>query len=224
MTDPKRIVERGYDAIAERYLAWSGHPSPTRQRVLDLLLAELPPAAEVLDLGCGAGIPMTAALARHHRIHGVDISARQIALATQNVPGATFQQADTASVDYPEDSFDAVVAFYALTHLPRDEQGPLLERIARWLRPGGLCFATMGVHADPGTVEEDWLGAPMYFSHHDAATNVRLVESAGLTVTRADIEAEDEDGQSVEFLWLMARKPGGDGHADDAGASDALSR
>lgn len=208
MTDPKRIVERGYDAIAERYLAWTGdRPSPTRQRALDLIIAELPPGSEVLELDCGAGIPMTAALAERHRVHGVDISARQIALARQHVPAATFQRADMASVDFPEESFDAVVAFYALTHLPRDEQGPLLRRIAAWLRPRGLYFATMGAHADPGTVEDDWLGAPMYFSHHDAETNRRLVVDAGLTITRAEIESEDEDGQPVEFLWLMARKP-----------------
>ncbi|MDQ3554839.1 MAG: class I SAM-dependent methyltransferase [Chloroflexota bacterium] len=207
--DPKRIVEHGYDAIAERYLAWSGdRPSPARQRALDLLLAALAPAgAEVLELGCGAGIPMTAALAEHHRVTGVDISARQIALATRNVPAATFQHADMAAIDFPGESFDAVVAFYALTHLPRSEQGPLLKRVARWLRPGGHFFATMGVHADPGTVEDDWLGAPMYFSHHDAATNRRLVKKAGLTVERAEIESEDEDGQPVAFLWVMARKP-----------------
>ena len=206
--DPKRIVQRGYDAIAERYVAWSGdRPSSTRQRSLDLVLAELPPAAEILELGCGAGVPMTAALAEHHRVQGVDISARQIALAIRNVPAATFQQADMAAIDFPEGSFDAVVAFYALTHLPREEQGPLLESIARWLRPGGLFFATMGARADAGTVESDWLGAPMYFSHHDAATNRRLVETAGLTVMLADVEAEEEDGRLVEFLWVMARKP-----------------
>jgi len=206
--DPKRIVERGYDAIAERYLAWSGgRPSPIRLRALELLATELSPDSRVLDLGCGAGIPMTAALAERHRVHGVDISARQIGLATRNVPGATFQQADMASIDFPEGTFDAVVAFYAFTHLPRDELGPLLERIARWLRPGGLLFATMGAHADAGTVEDDWLGAPMFFSHHDADTNRRQVEASGLAVTRASIESEEEDGQPVEFLWVMARKP-----------------
>lgn len=206
--DPKRIVQRGYDAIAERYLEWGGdRPSPTRRRALDLLLAELAPDSRVLELGCGAGLPMTAALAEHHRVHGIDISARQIALATGNVPGATFQRADMASLDLPPSSFDAVVAFYALSHLPREEQGPLLERIVRWLRPGGLFFATMGVRADPGTVEDAWLGAPMFFSHHDAATNRWLVERAGLTVTRAEVESEDEDGEPVEFLWVMARKP-----------------
>ncbi len=69
----------------------------------------------------------------------------------------------------------------------------------------------MGVHADPGTIEEDWLGAPMYFSHHDAATNRRLVERTGLTVSRAEIVSEDEDGQPVEFMWLTARKLESDG-------------
>ncbi len=210
MTDPKRIVQQGYDAIAQRYLAWSGEqPSPPRRRALETLRAAVPPDSWVLDLGCGAGIPMTATLAERYQVHGVDISARQIALATAKVPTATFQQADMATVHFDDASFDAVVSFYALTHLPRDEHGPLLSRVRRWLRPGGLFLASMGAHDDPGTVEPEWLGAPMYFSHHDAATNRRSVVDAGLELIEADVVTELEDGRPIDFLWVLARRPAG---------------
>ena len=51
----------------------------------------------------------------------VDISPRQIALARVNVPGAEFIEGDAASLDFGEDSFDAVVSFYMLEHIPRAE-------------------------------------------------------------------------------------------------------
>jgi SAM-dependent methyltransferase len=209
LTDPKRIVAAGYDVVAERYLEWSGkRPSGPRLRWLAKALELIPPGADVLELGCGAGIPMTAALAEGRRVTGVDISATQIELARRNVAAATFLQADMTTLDFPAASFDAVVAFYSLTHVPRYEQGPLLARIARWLRPGGVFIASMGVEDDPGDVEHGWLGVDMYFSHFGAKQNRRLVERAGLKVEEAEIDAEPEDRHDARFLWIVARAAG----------------
>ena len=149
----------------------------------------------------------TRALAATCRVTGADISAAQIALAREHMPKATFVQADMTALPFAPASFDAVVAFYALTHVPREEHAALLGRSATWLRPGGLFFATMGASDSPGAVEPDWLGAPMFFSHYDAATNRGLVEQAGLALLDAQVVVEDEDGEPVAFLWVAARKP-----------------
>jgi SAM-dependent methyltransferase len=206
--DPKRIVADGYDTMAERYLAWSDlKPSPTRLRYLALALELIAPGSEVLDLGCGAGIPMTAALAEDRAITGVDLSSTQLALARRNVPGATFLQADMTALTFEPASFDAVVAFYSLTHVPRDEQAELLQRIRGWLRPGGLFLASMGADDEPADVEPDWLGVDMYFSHFGAKANRRLVEGAGLVVERSELAVEPEDRHDARFLWVVARAP-----------------
>jgi SAM-dependent methyltransferase len=206
--DPKKIVADGYDQVAQRYLTWSAlDPSPERMRYLAQLIELLPGGAEVLELGCGAGVPITRALAERGRVTGVDISAEQIALAERLVPDATFIQADMTELDFPAESFDAVVGFYTLIHIPRDEHATLLRRIAGWLRPGGLFFATMGASDSPDGVEPDWLGAPMFFSHYDAEQNQDLVRRAGLEILSAEVSEEDEDGEMVAFLWIAARKP-----------------
>jgi|SRR5579884_533403 len=208
MEDPKRIVADGYDRIAERYAAWIGETlQGPRARYVALLRQRLPPAADVLELGCGTGVPTTRELAKRFAVTGVDISARSIALARRRVPGAGFVRADMARLTLPAASIDAVVAFYAITHVPRAEHGSLLREIARWLRPGGLLVATMGAGDDPGTVEADWLGAPMFFSAFDSATNRRLVTDAGLRLLGAEEITEDEDGVPVTFLWVAAEKP-----------------
>jgi SAM-dependent methyltransferase len=161
----------------------------------------------VLELGCGAGIPMTAAMAEGRDVTGVDISARQIELARENVPAATFVHSDMTALAFQAASFDAVVAFYSLTHVPRDDVPPLLARIREWLRPGGVLVATMGVEDDPGTIEEDWLGAPMYFSHFSARKNRRLVAEAGFVVDSAEVLVEPEDRDEARFLWVVAHAP-----------------
>jgi hypothetical protein len=99
------------------------------------------------------------------------------------------------------------VAFFSTIHVPREEQPGLLAKIARWLRPGGLFVATMGARSTENGYEEDWLGAPMYWSHFDAETNQRLVEEAGLITESATLETADEDGAPVTFLWVVAHKP-----------------
>ena len=88
--DLKRLVEAGYDKIAQQYLTWTKQADSPRGRYLQQILDHLPAeAAEVLDLGCGAGIPCAQTLALHAHVTGVDISAAQIALAQQHVPEAT---------------------------------------------------------------------------------------------------------------------------------------
>jgi SAM-dependent methyltransferase len=149
---------------------------------------------------------MTAALAEGRNVVGIDISPGQIELARRNVPAATFRVADMTTLDYPPRSYDAVVAFYSLTHVPRDEQQPLIERIRDWLRPGGVFIASMGVDDDPGTVEPDWLGVEMYFSHFGARRNVRMIESAHMTIESSEILSEPEDRHDARFLWIVARR------------------
>jgi SAM-dependent methyltransferase len=205
--DPKRIVADGYDRVAERYSEWTGTElRGPRARYLDALTERVPAGASILELGCATGVPVSRDLALRYHVTGVDISPRQIQLARLNVPAADFIEADMTEIDFPASGFDAALAFYAITHVPREEHPALLTNVARWLRPGGLFVASFGTGNDFGTVEEDWLGAPMYFSSYDATTNKRLVTEAGFDILSAEEITEDEDGVPVTFLWIVAQR------------------
>jgi ubiquinone/menaquinone biosynthesis C-methylase UbiE len=201
------LVARGYDQMAERYASWAGAIDDVqRQRHIRLLLERLPEGAAVLELGCGGGGPTTQILADRFALTGVDVSATQIAWARQAVPGATFVHADVTKLELPADRFDAVVAFYMLTHIPRRLLPGLLHSVSRWLRPGGLFCGTMGTADTLDALEPDWLGVPMVFSGFSAAENRRLVERAGLRVEHADEHALDEGNGVARFLWVLARR------------------
>lgn len=202
--DPKDLVEAGYDIIADEYLEWSGRiEGDPRLRFLDLLVQRLPAGAQVLELGCGAGVPCTAALAERHDVLGVDMSATQVARARVNVPGARFFKEDMTRLRLPAGSFDAVSAFYSIVHIPREEQAALFARVAGWLRPGGFFLAALGCKGTNG-VEDDWLGAPMYFSSHDAATNRELLGQAGFTLLVDEQVTMDEPEGPATFQWVLA--------------------
>jgi SAM-dependent methyltransferase len=209
--DPKRVVREGYDRIVWQHAEWAAQVRrEERERYTYLLQQRLPRESQVLELGCGTGAPTTRELAEDFAVTGVDISAGQLALARLNVPTACFVQADMAHLGFAPASFHGVAAFYSLIHVPRAQQPALLGNIAAWLRPGGWLLATMGVHDVEAGYEEDWLGAPMYWSSYDAATNRRLVEEVGLRVDQANEETALEFGQPVTFLWVVAHKPEGE--------------
>ena len=85
----KRVVEAGYDRMAESYLATKDPEDPLALVALDELTRGLPPGAAVLDPGCGAGIPATRWLAHNGiSVTGVDFSAKQLELARRLVAGA----------------------------------------------------------------------------------------------------------------------------------------
>ncbi len=203
----KRIVASGYDRLAERYLEWGatieGDP---RDRMVADFADRLPGGARVLELGCGSGVPSTQQLARRFDVTGVDISPRQIELARRNVPSARFVCADISTLDFPERSFDGVVGLYAISHLPREEHARLFGDVFRLLTPGGLFLATLGATDSPAWTGE-WLGEPMFFSSHDAATNRRLVQDAGFELLLDEVAITPEPEGDASFLWVIGQKP-----------------
>ena len=205
----KRLVAAGYDELAGTYaslerpgLIWPRLP------LLRKLLDRLRPGSKVLDLGCGNGVPALREIVRLHEGVGVDISRTQIALARANVPDAELLQADVMELDFPSGSFDAVVAFYLLDHLPREEHSLLLAKLNDWLKPDGVLLFSIEPRDEPAHVG-DWLGRPMFFSHFDEGTTLGLVRDAGFDLLDSHLEMQIEGETEVEFLWVLARRPRG---------------
>ena len=199
----KKIVEAGYDAIAEHYLAWSAQISDDpRAHYLDELDRRLGDNAKILELGCGAGVPSTRELAERHDVLGVDLSQQQLDLARVNVPTARFEKADMTALDFPDGEFDAIAAFYSILHVPRAEQPALIAKIARWLRPGGLFLASLGVGTPD--VTENWLGVEMFFGSNTPARNRELL-AEHLEIVVDDLVTMHEPDPAT-FHWVLARK------------------
>ena len=191
--------------MATTFAEWSASvEGDPRDRFLHEFVELLPCSGSVLDLGCGAGVPSTKRLAETFRVTGADISEAQIALARRNVPDATFIHADLLDLDFPASSFDGVTAFYSISHIPREEHLRVFSLVRRWLRPGGVFLAALGVGDIPDWTGE-WLGVPMFFSSHGAAENLHLLAEAGLAAVRAEAVPMREPEGEVTFLWVICR-------------------
>lgn len=207
MLTAKELVCASYDSMYGRYADWTGRDTGRWQHSLlrAARLGLLKPG-DALDLGCGTGRHATATLAAAgFRVTGLDVSARSIEAARLELPSVRFRVGDMATATFPAGSFDLVTAFYSIIHLPREEHGELLRRVAGWLRPGGGLIACLGTSCGDA-YEEDWLGVPMYWSSWDHRTNRRLIVEAGLEILVDTVETTLEDGQPVAFQWVIACK------------------
>lgn len=205
--DYRKLVREGYDRCAAEFTAARMREDAPE---LELLLPRLTPGSRVLDLGCGAGVPVAAVLARQHHVVGVDFSAEQIRRARANVPGAEFIEADLMSLVLRDGSFDAVVAFYSIFHLPREEHEELLRRVHGWLAPGGHLLATVTRFREDAYTEDGFFGVRMYWSNWGRKDYVRILEALGFelleTLTLGHGYSDKEARRPESHPLLFARK------------------
>ena len=206
MTDPRTtLVAKGYDAMIDTWESWRAQiTDDPRREWCDELMTRLEPGSTIVELGCGGGTDETQLLADRFRLVGVDLSAQQLRRARRRVPSAVFRHADFTALELEPASVDAVAAFYAFNHVPRDLLSGLLGRIHTWLRQGGLLLATLG-SSDTEGWSGDFLGAPSYFSSFPPDTNTRLVIEAGFEMLRDELATIREPEGNATFQWILAR-------------------
>jgi cyclopropane fatty-acyl-phospholipid synthase-like methyltransferase len=203
------LVRRGYDAVSDEYRSDEGEASASRSETtlkyrgwIDELASHLDGGAHVLDIGCGAGVPADRLMiAAGLAVTGVDISQVQIERARRLVPEATFVCCDVVDFDLGPVSFDAIISLYTLIHLPLDDQRDLFPRVFDALRPGGLLLAIVGNHEWTGV--EDYLGAPMFWEHPDAATSLAWLRDDGFELLGHRYVPEGDVGHTL----VLAQRP-----------------
>ena len=209
--NPKDIVRTGYDKISHTYRGDNidrNDPNIAAYvQWVNELRALLPAGGAVLDLGCGNGVPVAQLLAQAgFAVTGVDISPVQIGRAQASIPAARFVCADKTALDFPAQTFAAIISFYAIIHVPLAEQRALFANIYHWLQPGGYLMATVGADTWTGT-EEHWLdvaGAQMYWSHADTPTYQQWLVEQGFAICWMRFIPEGNGGHSLLLAQRLA--------------------
>ena len=209
----KAIVRRGWNLASAIYRPPEttndafGHSFRDHEEWLRPFFYAVPRGAEVLDLGCGCGVPDARLLSERFRVTGVDISDVQIDRARRLVPHARFVRADMTEVRFRSETFGGVLCLYSLIHVPLEEHRRLLDRIHRWLTPGGTLLLITGETRYTG-IEENWLGsnAKMYWSHADGATYEQWLRETGFEILR-HTKVPEPGAEHALFLARKRRRP-----------------
>lgn len=126
-----------YNAIADSFRQARVSLRDDERRYLEVLLEKLEPGATLLDLGCGTGTPVAAAiLAQGHRVLGVDQAAAMLAHARREFPKQRWIEARLETYACAE-PYQGALLWDALFHLERRWHATLLARVIAGLPQGG---------------------------------------------------------------------------------------
>jgi SAM-dependent methyltransferase len=188
-------IRRAWDDISETY-SKRRDPSGSDADLIDDLLARCGSDPRVLDVGCGDGARTLSNLPAGSI--GLDISRRGLELAA-DIPDRHRLQADMESVPLADASVDAITAYHAVFHVPREAHPEVYREFARVLAPGGILLMTL-----PGgrfeTVRRGWMGGRMFFSAPGRETTLRQLCEAGFDDVKV-VTADDPLGSSTEFAF-----------------------
>jgi len=193
------FVKTSYNRIAKDY-------SATRDQFKNLKYLEklntfLKPKSKILDIGCGAGVPIDKYfIEKGHNVIGIDISSEQIKLAKKNIPEGHFEIKDMSFLKENEFTVNAVVSFYAIFHIPRERHSDILKKIYSFLPIGGLILITMGASEWEGI--EEFHGTKMFWSHYGPEKNTQLITDTGFEI----LSNEVDNSSGEKHLIILARK------------------
>jgi len=148
-----------YDAVADEYasrIAAELQHKPFDRQLLDQFADRVRALGAVADIGCGPGHVGRYLLDRGVRVVGIDLSSRMIQCARRLNPTMEFQQADMTALPSADATWEGIVAFYSLIHVPQDRVVAALREFRRVLRPRGLLLVAFHIGADVVHLDEWW--------------------------------------------------------------------
>jgi phosphatidylethanolamine/phosphatidyl-N-methylethanolamine N-methyltransferase len=160
-------VELDIDTISKAYARWAPVYDFVFGAVFESARQAAVAAAErvggrILEVGVGTGISLPE-YARSSKLCGIDISAPMLRKAQERVAelGLTNVEGlwvmDAEHMEFPDASFDVIVAQYVVTTVPNPEA--TLDEFARVLKPGGeiVLISRVGAEAGMRLALERWL-------------------------------------------------------------------
>ena len=182
--DHKKVVIDGYNRCSTAYAKVRNQEiEPSLSLLTDTLMNK---DAKILDIGCGNGIPVSKILS-NYKVTGIDISKKQIAQARSNVPHVKFICTDIMEFDFKQGYWDAIVSFFTIFHLKKNEQLRLFDKMAKGLRSGGYFLLTLTLNNEDGYTEDDFFGVRMFWENFSLKEYEKILEGKGMKILNSGI-------------------------------------
>jgi ubiquinone/menaquinone biosynthesis C-methylase UbiE len=204
-------LRASYDRVAQEYsrrLFDELNHKPLDCLLLNRFAGSVKGLGPVCDLGCGPGHVARYLRERHVSVFGIDISSGMVEQARKLNPDIEFQQGNMLRLDIEGEAWGAIVAFYSIINIARDEAATALTEMNRVLRPGGLLL--LAFHVGEETIHMDeWWGekVSVEFNFYRVEEMEGRLKEAGFVVEEV-IERGPYEG--VEYAsnraYIFARK------------------
>lgn len=212
MNDYFATTQNSYDAVAAEYAQkffLELENKPFDRQMLDRLIERVGTLGPICDMGCGP-----AEVARYLQDHGaqalgVDLSPEMVANARRLSPDIPFHRGNMLALEFPDEAWGGIAAFYSLIHIPRPRVVAALQELKRVLKPGGVLLATFHRGDETAHIEEWWeKKVSLDFAFFQLAEMEGYLKNAGFELVESlvrppypEIEYQSHRG------YLFASKP-----------------
>ena len=125
------------------------------------------PGERLLDIACGPGLLLCAALERGIAASGIDLSQEAVALARELVPAADVRQGNAENLPFADATFDCVTCLGSIERFLDRERA--LREMLRVARPGArFCFLVRNASTFVWRFWRQGLGRREVKGHQDA--------------------------------------------------------
>lgn len=206
----KSNPQSGYDSVAEHYATEFFDElsrKPFDRQLLDEFAQNVKDKGPVYEFGCGPGQVARYLQDRGVEVHGVDLSAEMVRVANRLNPDIPFTCGNMMRTELPDDSLAAVVLFYSIIHIQRNDVTRVLKELNRILRPGGTAF--LAFHRGAGELHRDeWYGEKVSidFRLFQPEEMAGYFKTAGFAEVRTIRREPYEFEHPTERIYMFARK------------------
>lgn len=180
-------VSQSYDVIATRW-ADSGFDRQNGIAQHARALQFVSHRGKALDVGCGSSGRFIELLTGHgFDVEGLDISVEMIRLARERHSQVVFHHADLIEWTPPH-AYDFVTAWDSVWHVPLAWQEAVWSKLMNALTPGGVMILTSGGLDEPGEVQNEAMGVPMYHASPGLPALTRLVDTCGCVIRHLEYD------------------------------------
>lgn len=201
--DTDKIVKETYNKIALKYHQKWGKYSRFYLKCFKEFIEKLPQEGKILDLGCGTGRDAKWFSGKEFEVVGVDFSAEMLKIAKKVALKAKFIQKDIRNINFPVASFNGIWASFVLLHLKRREVLPLLKRIKKFLKPGGILFIATkkgkGEIIEPEHLDEN---LQMFETFFETKELENLIKIAGFKILKSGTDTDrKESNENIIIIY-----------------------
>ena len=211
--DPTPIsLEQSYSRVAGEYARRLFHElenKPLDRELLDRFAGQVRGRGPACDMGCGPGQIARYLRDRGVQMLGVDLAEGMVAKARNLNPDIPFFQGSMLGLNFPENSWAGIAAFYSIIHIPRPLVVQALEELKRVLKSGGVLLLAFHIGDQVVHLDEWWekaVNMDFYFFQWEEMED--YLHTAGFTIEESLVRAPYANVEHPSRRgYLFARKP-----------------
>ncbi len=188
---------KSYDKIADGFDKMRDSFN-TEQKYLDALINYIPEKSHILDIGCGSGFPIANYfIEKGFQITGIDGSQALLNIAKKKYEKMRCLYGDIRTIELNE-TFDAIVEWWCLFHLPKLDHEKMIARFSEWLKPGGMLEFTSGNSEFEGT-DNNMLEQELNFYSLSPIVYEQYLEKYGFEILLKESDQENH------LVWIAKK-------------------